>query len=215
MSIGQANIIIKDETASQSIVLLWQVRRSIRFLNLQELGGIWRIILMDTSPEITLDNSSTGAKRLGFYLRSESSRKLATIYIYLDSIIDGVPKIFWLSTVPMILIMETLSHEVAHHLHLDRKRSVLSKLKAKDPEEVAKQFAAKIISQMRNSWKYSLGFWWIKELAFYHYCKGIFAFEDAKYSLSVNHYFNAWRLDPSLSEVAERHWAAKEKVNDV
>ena len=119
----------------------------------------------------------------------------------------------------MILITKTLSHEEAHHLHLDRKRSVLSKLKTKDREEVARQFAAKTVLQMRNSWKYSMGFWWIKELAFYHFCKGILAFEKDKYSLSENHYFSAWRLDPSLSEVAERHWAAKSrekvvKIND-
>ena len=211
MSIGQAKIIIKDETASRSSVLLWQVRRSIRFLKLKELGGTWRIILMDSSPETAFDNGSSGGKRLGFYLQSESSRSLATIELYLDPIIDGIPKIFWLSTVPMILITKTLSHEVAHHLHLDRKRSVLSKLKTKDPEEVAKQFAAKILLQMRNSWKYFIGFWLIKELAFYYYCQGIFAFEKHKYSLSANHYFNAWRLDTTLYEVAERHWAAKER----
>ena len=127
--------------------------------------------------------------------------------------LQGIPKVFWWSTVPTILFARTIAHEMAHHIYLCRNELCYVTNSSDVIEGVANNYARDVLNQMRKERKYRLGFWWVKEIAFWHYSLGILDFRENKYASSADHFFYAWKLDPRLDGVASRYWAAIDKLS--
>jgi hypothetical protein len=104
--------------------------------------------------------------------------------------------------------VRTIAHEVGHHLHLG-----IGNLGSPrdDPEVIAKKYSTEILESLKRNWKYRLGFWWIKEIAFWHYVQGMLDDRRKKYKSAAEHFYTAWNLDPKLGNVASYYWSTKEK----
>ena len=98
--------------------------------------------------------------------------------------------------------------ETGHHLHLGRCKLGVRNL---DTETVARDYSVQTIARLKKKWRYKLGFWWINEIAFWHYSMGILDGQAEKHEAAARHFYSAWNLNPQLENVAAYYWTAKEQ----
>lgn len=206
------NILLEDESDFPFIGLMWQVKRGFACINAEDILWVSKITLKARAPSEE-SNRASELYRFGYYSTSSDPEPIATIELYIEPIFSGIPKFLWWSSVPLILIVRTLAHEVAHHQHMGLGNQSLCVGENEDPEVVANRYAENTLGQMEKKWRYRLGFWWLKKLAEWHYVKGIVDAQATRYESAMNHFHHAWNFNPQLDHVAAYFWSAKEKVD--
>jgi len=200
--------------------LVWQVRRSLRWIDAQDLNGLSYVQIADQLPEIgPEDDAADWAKRAsadgtdeftyGWYARPSEDRP-GHIILYGRRIYRGLPGYLWWSTLPTLRIARSLAHEVAHHLVATR-GYVFQPGEDKDQEEsLANAYAAKVLVKMTSHWPYQLGQRGMRELASWHYVYGIADYNAKKYRSAADSFYKSWDLDPQNKESLNLYWRARE-----
>jgi tetratricopeptide (TPR) repeat protein len=210
----KANKKIPIENASDFsfLGLMWQIERGLTCINARDILWVSKIKLKARAP---FEESKRASElyTFGYYYTTSALEPEAFIDLYIEPIFRGVPKFLWWSCVPLIIIVSTLAHEVAHHQHLGLGNLSLCIVENEDPEIVANRYAENTLSQMRKKRKYRLGFWWLKELAEWHYVIGIIDAQAGRYESAMSHFHYAWNFNPQLENVAAYFWSAKDKID--
>jgi hypothetical protein len=209
---AEISILLENKSDFSFIGLMWQVERAFDCLNVMDTLGISTITLKARAPTET-SNKKSALYIFGYYSISSDAEPIATIDLYVEPIFSGIPKFLWWSSVPVILLLRTLAHEIAHHQHAGLGNQSLCIVENEDPEIVANRYAENTLSQMKRKWRYRLGFWWLKELAEWHYVKGIVDAQAGRYESAMSHFHHAWNFNPKLENVAAYFWSAKDKVD--
>src|SRR5215471_8797911 len=98
------------------------VRLAIAWIDVQDLEGLTHIELVDKVPKPTdsapQDIKSAFDEGYGLYGVYHRGSKSTSPYItlHIRDIYRGLPRIFWWTTAPNLLISYTLAHEVGHHV---------------------------------------------------------------------------------------------------
>jgi hypothetical protein len=198
---------------------LWQLERSLRWINQDDLRGLDFVTFEDEWPELVGPAPEwvvrTGAETRnvrGWYVPPNEQRQ-PYIMLYTRSIYRGVPALLWWSTVPVLRITHTLAHEVAHHLVATRGYVFTPAEKHDDEEQLAERYALNVLDRMTRNWSYRLGQKCLKELAFWHYAFGAADWNHRKYSSAADQFYTAWDLDRSHTEAAYWYQRAREKCD--
>ncbi len=197
----------------------WHLRRSLSYINQDDIEGIYCIRLLDQLPEPTDESEewysharANGHEVCGWYTPKEKGTP-AYITLHIGDIYRAVPCAYWWTTVPTLLITRVLAHEVAHHLVAKRgyifRRG--ERLNHREYEEAAaNRYAFSVIERMQERWVYRIGRWLIKDLADHHYIIGMLDWKEKKYSKAADRWYKAWCLNPNLDEAAHWYWRARE-----
>jgi hypothetical protein len=148
----------------------------------------------------------------GLYFRSQGDSR-ARIDLFARDLYRGVPKIYWLSPVITLIVAQTLSHEIGHHLIAERgyvfepgEKVHLSEYE----EEMAHRYAHHVVKKMRTRWYYRLAEYVIKDLASSHYIKGMYAWERSDYTRAAACWYRSFHLDPDRNDSIYWYKRAKE-----
>ncbi len=198
---------------------LWQVRRSLAWMDHRDLDALSRIELVDKMPK-PADSAPQDIKEAfaedygiyGIYHRGTKSRS-PYITLLIADIYRGVPSIYWWTTVPTLLITFTLAHEVAHHVVA--RRGYINKPEERrkygqHEEAFANRYAFSIWARMKQKWYYRFGEWAMKNLAEWQFGFGIHDWNAGRYAEAAEHWHTAWSFNPDHNEAAEWYWRAKE-----
>jgi hypothetical protein len=198
---------------------VWQLRRSLAWINNRDLEGLSRIELLDKmskppdkAPQRIKDAFAEGYGIYGIYHRATKSDS-PYITLYIEDIYRGVPSIYWWTTVPTLLITSTLAHEVGHHVVA--KRGYINKpaetRKYEEIEEAfANRYAFSVWARMKQKWYYRIGEGVMESLAEWQYGCGIHDWNVGMYAEAAEHWRTAWTLNPDHKLAAEWYWRAKE-----
>src|SRR6266496_2272448 len=103
--------------------VVWHVRRSLAWINDADMEGLFFIRLVDelpkpssTSPEAIKEAFDQGFNIYGLYYKRRNKTKPAYIILNIADIYRGVPRLYWFTPVPTLLITYSLAHEVGHHI---------------------------------------------------------------------------------------------------
>jgi hypothetical protein len=209
---------IINQCANPPTGALWHLRKSLKWIDQSHLDGVYCIRLLDQLPRPTeqSDEEYKYARAEGHYICGIYSAKnwdtVSCITLNLGDIYRPIPRAYFWTTVPTLLIIRTLAHEVAHHLVATRgyvfKRG--ENFKHKEYEEVAaNRYAYDVLKKMQERWYYRLGRWMIKDLADHHHVMALFDWREKKYEKSAEHWYKAWWLNPELDEAAYWYLRAK------
>lgn len=196
--------------------LEWQVRRSLRWINRQDLSELSLIYLEDKMPLLT-ERASEWAKKAeaeslpvyGWYAPSRDGRA-PYIVLYIHEIYRAVPSWLWWSTVPTLRVTRSLAHEVAHHCIATKGYVFQATDDIDDEESLANRYADSILQKMTEQFAYRVGQWLLKEIASWHYAFGSADWRRRKYINAARHFFEAWDLDPTNQGACYWYWRAKQ-----
>jgi hypothetical protein len=147
---------------------------------------------------------------------AKTENTVSCITLNLGDIYRLVPLAYRWTTVPPLLIVHALAHEVAHHLVATRGYvfSPGERFKHREYEEVAaNRYAFYVVKRMEERWYYRFGRWLIKDLADHHHVKALLDWREKRYGKSAEHWYKAWCLNPELDEAAYWYLRAKEKCS--
>src|SRR5438105_4280886 len=110
--------------------LVWQIRRSLHWIEDVHLHDVAYIQVTDELPEVgTTDETAGWAKRaraerthafVGGWYAFGSRDCPPYIMLYARQIYRGIPRCLWWTTLPTLRIVKSLAHEIGHHLAATR-----------------------------------------------------------------------------------------------
>ena len=202
---------IRNECSDPPRGMLWQVRKSLRWIDPRDLKGISLVRLIDELPEVKNHHAgwykeavATGQGILGWYNKEEAGTKVC-ITLHIKQIYFGLPRSYRWTPIPIFLITRTLAHEVAHHVVatrgyiLERSEKYRSDI---GEEAAANRYVFGVITRMRRRWYYRLAEWAIRDLAHIHFSLGVREWEIGKYERAAHHWRKATFLDSDRDDAA-------------
>lgn len=198
--------------------LVWHVRRSLAWINPADVDGVSCVQLVDqlpkpssASPVAIREAFEHGFNIYGLY-RPRDKTKPPYITLNIADIYKAVPRLYWFTTVPTLLVTHSLAHEVGHHIVAKRgyiiKPGETGKLEARE-EAFANQYAFSVYERMQRRWYYRLGGWAIRDLSEWHYVFGMISWKSKNYIKAAEHWYNASVLNPDNNDAA--HWYRRAK----
>jgi hypothetical protein len=149
---------------------------------------------------------SAGRGILGWYSEGDMGHE-ASITVHVAQIYLGVPRSYWWTPVPTVLITRCIAHEVAHHLFATRgyifqrgeeyRKDVFE-------EAAANRYVFSVLQRMTKRWYYRMARWAIRDLGSTHFILGVRDWKMQKYELAAEHWSKARFLDPDNRDAA--HW---------
>lgn len=211
---------VKSYATDSPLGLEWQVRRSLRLIDPVHLEGIEGVYIQDELPDtLKLENQVEWVKRVyeqgtithvsGWYAEPGEDTP-PYIMLYARPIYRGIPFLLRWSTAPVLCILRTLAHEVAHHLMATRGFVFHDGEDITDKEGLAERYAASVEQRAITRWRYKLGRFWLKELAGCYYAFGSVDWGHKNYCTAARYFFDAWHLDPEHELASYWYWRAKE-----
>lgn len=183
------------------------------------LEGLHCIHLIDTLPGLSerSDEWYVRARKdnhdvCGWYAPRGRDR-LPSIVLNFGDIYRAIPRLWWWTTVPTLLMTCTLAHEIAHHLVANRGYIFKSgeRFKYKEHEEAAaNRYAFEVINRMQRQPGYKFGRWLMNNLADHYYMNGILGWRKRNYREAADNWYKAWSLNPDHDEAAYWYWRAKQ-----
>lgn len=210
---------IIDRTSGRRIALSWHIRCCLRWIPATDLFGIDQLTLEDRIGPPTAHSSEWHRQAyreehdvIGQYFGKQNEVP-ASITLYIATLYDGVPWMYWLSPMITLNIARTLAHEVGHHLIAKQGYVFDEREKINEPEyaeEMANRYSFSITKRMKKRWYYRFADWLARDLAGWHYIHGIFEWRAGRYDSAAASWKNAYNLDPNHSEAAYWYHRAKE-----
>lgn len=200
---------ITNECKNPPWCVVRHVRRSLGWINKADLEGLSLIRLVDDLPKPTAASSEEIKEAFaeGFHIYALYNRRRnknpAYITLNVRDIYKGVPRIYWLTTVPTVLIANTLAHEVGHHVMAKRGYIIQPGKTAKLPEHeeiFAERYAFGVLERMRARWYYRAAHWAIKDLSRTHYIWAMISWRSKNYVKAARHWYIASELDPNNND---------------
>jgi len=203
---------IENQCSNPPLGLIWQVRRSLQWINQSDLIGLNLICLMNEVPVSVGDSSGSGHVQ-GFY-HFQTSESPPRISLAVKQIYSAIPSFLWWSTVPTLRISRTLAHEIAHHLIATRGYVIRAGESLENEELLADEYANAVLQSMKIQWTYKAGHWCIKELASWHFAFGLVDLREEKYKSASDRFLKAWDLNPDHKDAADFYWRTREMCGD-
>lgn len=206
---------IINQCSSYRYNLVKRVRRSLEWISPPDIDGVAFIYLVDDLPPMPEDTNRAAALGLcvyGWYSKKYVNEQ-PSIALHIPDIFRGMPSIYWITTVPTILITSTLAHEVGHHLiakrgYIFRKGESLKR--GFGVEHLCDSYANNAIARMRQRWHYRIGQWAIKDLAETHYIRAVIHWKHKEYKEASEHFYKSWSLNPENQDSYDWHWKARQ-----
>jgi hypothetical protein len=196
---------------------IWQVRRSLRWINPTDLEGIQYIELIDRLPDVHEGlpdwYKEVRKKNRGVYgwYNEQTVSDGAGVVLHMPDICNGIPRFLWCTTAPTLLITKVLAHEVAHHILFTRGHIFRNDENFKrdwQEEAAADRYAFDLIARMRKKWSYWLGHELILITADVYYRTGVKRWEEKDYAKAAWYWDRAMRLDSDHTYAAHWYWRA-------
>jgi len=210
---------VRNKCSKLPLGAVWQVRRSLRWINPDHLTGIRYVELIDklpdvepTSPDWYKEVRQTTRGTYGWY-NEQTETDCAGIVLHMPDLCYGIPRFLWWTTVPTLLIAKVLAHEVAHHLQVTRGYiSSLNENFKRDWQEeaAADRYAFDLIRRMRQKWSCWLGHEVIDITAQAYYRLGVKSWEEKNYAKAASYWYKVMRLDSDHTYAAHWYWRALE-----
>jgi hypothetical protein len=195
---------VRNKCKKLPLGAVWQVRRSLGWIDPNDLAGIRYIELIDKLPDVK-EKAPDWYKEVrennrgiyGWYNEQTDSDSVG-IVLHMPDLCNGIPSLFWWTTVPTLLITKVLAHEVAHHLRRTRgyifSRNENFERDWKE-EAAADRYAFDLIGRMREKWSYWLGHEVIDITAQAYYRLGVKSWEEKNYAKAASYWDKVMRLD--------------------
>jgi hypothetical protein len=168
------------------------------------------------SPEWHKRAVMEGYNIFGLYIERDKDSP-AHIKLFIQDIYDVIPR--WLRWTPAatLRLAKTLAHEVGHHLFAHRGYiySPDEKNLSKYEETIVDRYAFAVLRKMKTRWRYRFGQWLMKTLADRQFALGILAWEAHRYKEASQHWYCAWKLDPTREEASRWHRRAQSAVKNL
>lgn len=199
--------------------LVWQLRRSLSWIDQADLEGLYCVQLFDEMPDID-DETPESVKQAiandrlipGQYI-PKKEKTSAYIMLFINVIYRAIPAIYYWTPVPTLRLASNLAHGVAYHLlvmrgHLFKPEE--ESWEKQEADEFANQYVAGVLKKMEARWYYRLGQWGIKDLAETYYILGMQDWKSKDYKKAADHWSKAWVLNPSNKDAIYWYGRAKE-----
>lgn len=210
---------LKISCANMPRGAIGHVRRSIKWINPADTVDLGFIELLDgieepneASPEWHRNAFEHDVSVNGLYFRAENGSS-ARIYLFVRDLYRGVPRIYWFSPVITLILAQTLSHEIGHHLIATRGFVFAPGEKvypSEYEEEMAHRYAYHVVKTMKSRWYYRLADYIIKDLASSQYIKGMFAWRKGDYEKAARCWSGSFHLNPNRNDAIYWYKRAKE-----
>lgn len=209
---------IVNENSRKILGAEFYVRKSIKIIGIDKFDSIKKIILIDNpNSEQYRKNISQnvliphlkGYRVSGCYY-SETSESAPYIELYISEIYRGIPFPLYLTPVMILIITQTLAHEVAHHL-ISKKKSSLDETRE---ELLAERYGNYITKKLKMTPYFKICNLILRELSNWH-----LALAQADYKLNnleraESHFYSAWQLNPQNQTASEWFWYVRKKLRD-
>ena len=138
----------------------------------------------------------------------------AHVILYVRELYRSIPRLYWWTTVPTLLISYTLAHEVGHHLIAKRgyvfQPGETYECDANE-EEFCDRYAFRVTQKMLERWYYRLGRSGLKDLAAWYYIFGCLDWEQGRYNKAAERFYTCFVLDQSREDALNWYRRAKEE----
>ena len=161
--------------------LLGHIRRSLNWIEPQDLDGIDHVLLLEDVPEISRRADpdlervlQDGLLLFGAY-KPRTANGPAHIILIVRSLYLPVPRVLTHTPAMTLRVAKTIAHEVGHHLIVEKKFVLRKKPNADEiesEEEFANRYARAVRSRMEHRWVYFLGATLLKVAAAINYYRG-------------------------------------------
>lgn len=214
-------MLIVNRCSKPPLGLERHVRRSLRWIDQSHLAGLDSIRIESEMPERPdpAARETEWAKQIrgegnsacvnGWYAERTATDS-PYIMLYAQPIYRPIPSFLWWSTVPILRVVITLAHEVAHHLAASRGFIFQDGEDLTDEESVADSYAESVVKKTTAHWSYRMGQRGLKEISEWHYSSALVDCRQKKYKQAAQRFYDAWSLNPGNKEAAEWYWRAKE-----
>ena len=211
---------IKNNCGKLPLGAIWHIKRSLAWIDPADTVGIHsielRYKLADVNPEAPEWHRHATEQDLsvnGLYFRGQDVSP-ASITLFVRDLYRGIPKVYWLTPVTTLAVAQTLAHEVGHHVIAER-GYVFARGEKLFPreyeEEMAHRYSYSVIKRMRERWYFRLGMWAKKDLAGWHYVKGMLNWRDRKYKRAAENWYRSFHLDPDRQDAIYWYKRAREE----
>lgn len=202
--------------------VIWHVRRSLRWINQDDLDGLDCILLLDEPAEITDETPESvrlamrsGHLLAGQYVPQDKTNP-ACVMLFVNVIYRAIPFLYRWTTVPTVRVASNLARGVAYHVLAKSGHAFESEEEPSneaDLREFADHYVETVINRMRDRWYFRLGLWGVKDLAETYYIIGIHDWREKDYKKAAEHWSKAHALNPDHKDAAYWHGRAREAGN--
>jgi hypothetical protein len=213
---------IRNSCIKLPLGAIWHIRRSLAWIDTADIVGIDSIELRhkidDADPEAPEWHRHATEQDLsvnGLYFRHQGVSS-ASITLFVRDLYRGIPKMYWLTPVVTLAVAQTLAHEVGHHLIAERGYTFApgERIFPKEyEEEMAHRYSYSVVKKMKSRWYYRMAGWATKDLASWHYVRGIWKWKCGDYEGAAESWYRTFHLDPDRQEAIHWYKWAKEAAS--
>jgi hypothetical protein len=190
---------IIDESSSKYYLVEYYVGRSIRFLGIENFGGISRIVLED--------NDLTDDFRVLAKYFERSHTQPAFIKLFVKEIYRGVPFPFNLTPAIFIRFVRVLAHQMVYHMIANG--NIACKLSGIEENLMADSYANELVEDITKSFRFRIWAWILRHIAGWHFSIGQVDFKQGDVESAKDHFYTASQLDPNNAFASEWFWYLK------
>ena len=212
---------IVDRTIERRAGLSWHLRRCLSWIPDGDLFGLDELVLEEKigpatvhSPEWHHRAERDNQIINGQYF-AKHGKELPAISLYIGSLYQGIPRIYWLSPLITLQLARTLAHEVGHHLLFER-GYVFQKGERFDHseyhEELAERYSFSVRKRMCGRRYYRFGDWLRRDLADWYWIQGLIEWREDCFERAASKWKMAFSLDPNRSDALQWYYEAKKHV---
>jgi hypothetical protein len=188
------------------IGLLLVIRSALRWIGCQDLRGLGKIVLAEDLSDFAKDDNGPVSRR-GYYLLPTNDAP-PSIILSVPELYKGIPLIFQLSPVTVVQILDTLAHEVGHHLAFLEGEFNRPILREREVEGFADRYAKAVIQSLKKQYLYRVGRWGLNELADWYFWLGLAAARRNAQQLAAQRFYLAWHLNNEHKYAADHYYQA-------
>lgn len=197
------------------------IRRSLKWIEPQDLDGIDHVLLLEDVPEISrradpdLERALKDDLLLFGAYKARTINGPAHIILIVRSLYLPVPRIFSYTPAMTLRIAKTIAHEVGHHVIAEKKFGLRKKSNSDEvesEEEFAKRYERAVISRMERRWVYMLGAKLLKVAAAINYHRGARAWNNRRFHQAARYFDMTIQVEPAHSDANYWFWRAREKA---
>ena len=136
--------------------------------------------------------------------------------ISIRNLYRGIPSLFQSTPLLRLVIVETLAHEVGHHLIVTRgyifQPTEIFKHR-ESVEEFCDRYAFSIVKRMMGKRRYRFFRWILKNLASWYYSFGSLDWKEKKYKRAAERFLTSFHLDSNREDALYWYRRAKDTGN--
>jgi len=197
------------------------IRRSLNWIEPEDLDGIDHVLLLEDVPEISrradpdLERALQDDLLLFGAYKARTINGPAHIILIVRSLYLPVPRIFSHTPAMTLRIAKTIAHEVGHHVIAEKKFALRKKSNSDEvesEEEFAERYERAVISRMKRRWVYRIGAKLLKVAAAINYYRGARAWNKRRFDQAARYFEMTIQVEPAHSDANYWFWRARENA---